>query len=57
MILKEIILLSILAVASCKIEAAVVLFRHGARGPVGHKFDVYNQWAGKLEELTPIGAR
>ena len=54
---RVILCLSFLAVVSCKIEAAVVFFRHGARGPINSKFDIYNQWVGRYEELTPIGAR
>ena len=43
--------------ALCDLEAVVVLFRHGARGPYVEKFDVNKTWTGKFKELTPVGAR
>jgi len=35
-------------VVYCDIEAAVVFFRHGARGPLVDKYDVKNQWEGRM---------
>ncbi len=57
MYLKLVFIMAIFQLGSCDIEAAVVLFRHGARGPLMEKYDVNKEWTGKLEELTEVGAR
>ena len=44
MYLKLYILLILAEFAHCDLEAVVVLFRHGARGPYHEKFDVNKQW-------------
>jgi hypothetical protein len=57
MYFKLVLLISIFQIATCDLEAAVVLFRHGARGPLTESLDFNKAWTGKFGELTEVGAR
>ena len=48
---------SLLQSAQGKLEAAVVLFRHGARGAYRPDYDVNHQFTGRYKLLTEVGAR